>query len=411
MLVMPESPRYLIKVGKTEKAKEILAKLNSCSLSDESAKPSVEKQRAEEEFDAIMAEVEQATKAHRTSWKDLFSGTNLTSVLLAVLMGAFQKTSGINWIMNYAPTIARQLCFPNVFVPPLIINTMNMLATIVTLFMIDRVGRKKLMVWTSMFFFPFSFFFSFFYVFVSLFFLFCFLFFSFFYFSFFPFFISLFFFFSFFAFCSSFPSTHSSNHLHNARYAALLMIPAWLGVSVIYYSVDVTASMTGGWLVIVFIIIFTIMFALGWGPVAWLVPVEVLSIHQRGKGVGMSTAANLIFDTIFCGILPPILSNNQVWGVGGTALFYVCTTLVTAVPLVLFFLPETKSVSMEDMRGVMNYKIGGGGPDGSGTLKAYVARNWSQTKQALTCKKISAREGLIPVQGLQEQKEAKKNII
>merc|ERR1711881_157866 len=82
-----------------------------------------------------------------------------------------------------------------------------------------------------------------------------------------------------------------------------------------------------------------------------------------------------------------VLLQPNVWGVGGT--------VVTSLPLVLFWQAETKSVTMEEMRSVLNFKAGGGGQSNAGTWKEYVARNWRQSVQVMTCRKVDPKDGAV----------------
>jgi len=327
---LPESPRFHVKIGKMEAALTTLRKLAGAKASDGDDALTVI--IAKKEVQDIASEVNRAEKAGRTSWTELFKGTSLTTLILGVGLGACQKTTGINWVMNYYPTIARQLCVAP-FVANCLNSAVNMLSTFLALPMIDRFGRKTLMVWMT-----------------------------------------------------------------------LLIIPAFVGVACLFFLVDDFKAHPGaGWAVVVFISIFTFAFATSWGPMGWLVPAEIFPIHQRGKGMGLATSANMILDFALNTKLSIIITQPDVWGVGGTAIFFLVLALLTALPMVFFWQAETKNVTMEEIRLILNYKAGGGGPSGAGTWSEYVKRNWKQSVDVMTCRTVDPKEGSIPL--LDEQKE------
>lgn len=68
------------------------------------------------------------------------------------------------------------------------------------------------------------------------------------------------------------------------------------------------------------------------------------------------------------------------------------------LPVVLWLVPETKNVSLEDMHHIFAYERGGNTAKGHGTMAAFFARNLKQSKQTMTCKKIEPLQGLVKVQ-------------
>lgn len=323
-IFLPESPRFHVKVGKMDAALATLRLLAGAKPND--GDDVLEVRIAKQEVQGIAAEVVRAERDNKTSWTELFKGTNLTTLILGVGLGACQKTTGINWIMNYYPTIARQLCVAP-FVGTCLNNAVNMLSTFLAFPLIDRFGRKVLMVWST-----------------------------------------------------------------------LLIIPAFVGVACLFFLVpDFQEAPGAGWAVVVFIMIFTFAYAISWGPMGWLVPAEIFPIHIRGKGMGLATSANMIFDFALNTKLSIIITQPDVWGVGGTAIFFLALALTTALPMVLLWQAETKNVMMEEIRAILNYKAGGGGPSGAGTWTQYMKRNWNQSVDVLTCRSVNVKEGSIPI--------------
>lgn len=143
-IFMPESPRFYVKKGDNKKALAVLNQLNGISATDNSE--SYERKLALAELVDIEQEVERAEETHHTSWMELFKGVNLTPLIVGVGIAACQKVSGVNWVLGYFPTIAMQLCI-SPFIATMILNTVNLLATIVAFPIVDRFGRKIILVW------------------------------------------------------------------------------------------------------------------------------------------------------------------------------------------------------------------------------------------------------------------------
>merc|ERR1712098_643016 len=136
----------------------------------------------------------------------------------------------------------------------------------------------------------------------------------------------------------------------------------------LYVIPDFSVDVGPGYFTLILYCIFQSSFAITWGPMGWLIPAEVFPLHVRGKGMGLATCANMLLDFALQAKLSIVLTSSQVWGVAGTTLFFMCLTTVFALPFVLLLLPETGGVTMEEMRGVLNYKRGGGGETGAGTM-------------------------------------------
>jgi sugar porter (SP) family MFS transporter len=128
---IPESPRWLIlKKGATERALEILRIINPLNC--------------EEELVAI-----QNSKlfAHNPKGENLFSGQYKTPVVLAMLFAFFNQVSGINAIIYYAPRIFEMagLGAHSSLLSTVGIGLINFIFTLFAINIIDKVGRRLLM--------------------------------------------------------------------------------------------------------------------------------------------------------------------------------------------------------------------------------------------------------------------------
>jgi SP family sugar:H+ symporter-like MFS transporter len=135
LLLIPESPRFLVAAGKTREAAEVLAQLSH---------------RADAE--AKVAEI-QATleKDHRPSLRDIFDrarGKVHPIVWVGIVIAALQQLVGINVVFYYGEVLWRAAGFSEAHA--LLINVIggfiNVASTVVALMLVDRWGRKPLLI-------------------------------------------------------------------------------------------------------------------------------------------------------------------------------------------------------------------------------------------------------------------------
>ncbi len=128
---LPESPRWLI------------SKQN-----DLAAAKKVMQQIGVEDTDAEIAAVIDSSKHEMaTSSKGFFSSSHSRIIWLAFLIAFFNQLSGINFILYYAPEILERigLATKESLLNSIAIGGTNLIFTFVGLYLIDRLGRKTLM--------------------------------------------------------------------------------------------------------------------------------------------------------------------------------------------------------------------------------------------------------------------------
>jgi len=133
MFFMPESPRWLTKQGKIEQALAILSKISG-------------RKRASEEFEEIKSTIEQ----EKGTIGELFHKGLRYALLLGIVLAIFQQITGINIVIYYAPKIFLKAGFKSdntAFFASVIVGVMNLSATIVALWIIDKIGRKPLLLY------------------------------------------------------------------------------------------------------------------------------------------------------------------------------------------------------------------------------------------------------------------------
>jgi SP family arabinose:H+ symporter-like MFS transporter len=129
----PESPRWLVQKGFSEKAFVILEKING----DEAARK--ELMTIEE---SIRAEEDSGT------FSEVFSPKMRTILFMGVFLCVFSQITGINSIMYYAPVIFQSIgaAASSAVTQTAIIGGGNLIFTFVAIALIDRLGRKPLLI-------------------------------------------------------------------------------------------------------------------------------------------------------------------------------------------------------------------------------------------------------------------------
>jgi|TARA_R110002096_G_scaffold342187_3_gene535135 sugar porter (SP) family MFS transporter len=132
VLRVPQSPRWLIaKWGDFEKAEKILKKTDPEGV-EEAVRLALEEKKLNKVTVGFMA---------------LFNKKYIKITMLAIFIALFNQLSGINAIIYFAPRIFDMagISAESALLSTVGIGVINIVATMLGLFLIDRIGRKKLM--------------------------------------------------------------------------------------------------------------------------------------------------------------------------------------------------------------------------------------------------------------------------
>lgn len=131
-LYLPETPNSMIENGKQEKAKKQLIKIRGVD-------------DVEEEFNDLIAASE-ASKQIEDPWRNLWQPKYRPQLVMAILIPFFQQVTGINVIMFYAPVLFKTIGFGGdaSLMSAVITGGVNVIATFVSIFSVDKLGRRFL---------------------------------------------------------------------------------------------------------------------------------------------------------------------------------------------------------------------------------------------------------------------------
>ncbi len=130
VLRIPFSPRWLVRKGRVEEARAVLERLG------------------EEDVETELADIVESLKGHEVGHSEpLFERRYLFPIFCAWTVAMFNQLSGINALMYYAPRIFQLAgaAAGDALLQAVAIGGTNLLFTVLALTMIDRFGRRPLL--------------------------------------------------------------------------------------------------------------------------------------------------------------------------------------------------------------------------------------------------------------------------
>ncbi len=129
ILLVPETPRYLVLRRQNDKAYEILSKING-----------------ENHARKVLQDIIETVKEERES---LFSYGWMV-VFIGCMLSVFQQIIGINAVLYFAPRIFESMGVSNNMLFTVIMGVINISFTLVAVFTVEKLGRKPLLITGSL---------------------------------------------------------------------------------------------------------------------------------------------------------------------------------------------------------------------------------------------------------------------
>jgi sugar porter (SP) family MFS transporter len=135
-LVMPESARWLLKMGRRDDARASLVKVDGPEIADA-------------ELATLEADLEAEALEGQASWGEVFSPVLRRALWVGVGLAVFQQITGINAIIYYANEIFAEAGFTTAEAQAkatlYAVGATNVLATFIAVAWVDRFGRRPLL--------------------------------------------------------------------------------------------------------------------------------------------------------------------------------------------------------------------------------------------------------------------------
>jgi sugar porter (SP) family MFS transporter len=300
---LPDSPRYFIKRGKTEKARAALMKVRGVHPTRDDAaqyRAMVEYELAEiianEEYERELT----PAGGWLAGWMNCFKGSlfqsnsNLRKTILGTSLQMMQQWTGVNFIFYYStPFLQSTGAISNTFLISLIFTLVNVCSTPLSFYGMEKFGRRTLLLYGAL------------------------------------------------------------GMLICQFLTAIIGVTQGFNNSTTLADGSTRANnISAVNAQIAFIAIFIFFFATTWGPGAWVLIGEVFPLTIRSRGVALSTASNWLWNTIIAVITPYMVGADE--GNLRSSVFFIWGGLCTAAFVYTYFLvPETKGLSLEQVDQMM----------------------------------------------------------
>jgi sugar porter (SP) family MFS transporter len=250
---IPESPRWLVKKHRPEEAAQVLRRLGS------------------DEPEKLLAEIRESLHEETVAADEpLFQRKYKKPILLALMVATFNQLSGINALIYYTADIFAMAgaARASALLQSVIVGFTNLVFTLVAMTVIDRFGRKRLLL------------------------------------------------------------------------VGALGLAACLGLAAYAF-----ANRLGGALVLASLIGYIAFFAFSQGSVIWVYLSEIFPNRVRARGQALGSFTHWFWAAVVSWTFPMIAELS-----GATAFAFFAAMMLLQFFIVLFFLPETKGVSLEQIQ-------------------------------------------------------------
>ncbi len=258
LFFIPDSPRWLAARGRTDQARAVLKQI-----------------RSPEQVEGELSEITRSASQQKGNWSELLGKPLRMVMIVGVGLAIAQQITGINTVIYYAPTIFKFAGLSSASVAILAsvgVGVVNVVLTLVAMQLIDRVGRRPLL-------------------------------------------------------------------LASLAGMALSLFVLGLAFALPQFSGSL------GWIAVGSLMVYVGSFAVGLGPVFWLVLSEIYPLQIRGRAMSIGTVANWSANLI---VALSFLTLTQILGKAATFWLYSAVT-VGAFAFAFLLVPETKGKALEQI--------------------------------------------------------------
>ena len=106
-----------------------------------------------------------------------------------------------------------------------------------------------------------------------------------------------------------------------------------------------TLGKTEAMIVVILVCVYVMGFAWSWGPLGWLIPSETFPLETRTEGYALAVSCNMFFTFVIAQAFLSMLCAMK------SGIFFFFSAWIVVMGLfALFFVPETKGVSIDDIK-------------------------------------------------------------
>lgn len=136
-LILPESPRFLVKTGRTSEARRVLLDMYK-------GDPAV--------VDSQLTEIKRQAQMPNGGWNELFGSMARPALFAAIGLAVFQQIMGCNTVLYYAPTIFTVVGFgvSAALIAHIGIGIFNVIVTAIGIKLMDFIDRKKMLIYGAL---------------------------------------------------------------------------------------------------------------------------------------------------------------------------------------------------------------------------------------------------------------------
>lgn len=135
---LPESPRWEYRQGHQEEARAAIAQIYAVSVNH---------QQVVDEIREIQQRHEEEQGSGDSQWFDVFTApTMFRRIVIGVVLQMGQQLTGVNYFFYYGTTLFSAAGVGNSFITAIVLGAVNFVATVFGILLVDRFGRRKLMI-------------------------------------------------------------------------------------------------------------------------------------------------------------------------------------------------------------------------------------------------------------------------